>query len=267
MKTMRYIIAAATISAALLAGCNKANSPESGLMGAVANETTMAPIAGSAIVNLQLQTLLPPSPLIIWESGTINASEDLINASRLEGNVVEKFTFGNKVARTYSLMGNNEIGSVSVPYYYYLGMSASILADPLDQANALILTGVFSAKPGGNRIPITVNINQHVALTTMWISNVNINQSVYSALITLDMSQLTNGITAAMLEQAAGDGIIVISQSSNPNLYAIILNNLQNLQLNLQLNTQGQTQATTFTTEPIVPEKTLNPGKPVVITR
>ncbi len=266
MKKMRYIFAAATISAALIAGCNKANSPESGLMGAAANASTIAPVAGSAIVTLQLKTLLPPSPMITWESGTIDASEDIINASRLEGNMVKKYTFGNKEARTYNLMGINTIGSVSVPYYNYLGMSASIQANPIDRSTAVILAGAFRAVPGSSRIPLTVNINQNIALTTMWISNVNINQPAYTALITLDMSQIANGITSTMLQNAVANGAIVISQSSNPDLYSIILNNLQNMQLNMQINTQPQTQMTS-TTEPIVPEKTLNPANQVVVTR
>ena len=50
----------------------------------------------------------------------------------------------------------------------------------------------------------------------------------YHALTTLNLSLLTRGISQAMLDNAAKtNGAIVISSSSNVDLYTIIFNNLR----------------------------------------
>ena len=68
MKTIKYMIAAGIISAALITGCNKENSLESGLT------STAAATNGSANVTYQLRTLLPPAgALIKWDKGICGA--------------------------------------------------------------------------------------------------------------------------------------------------------------------------------------------------
>lgn len=239
MKTIRYMIAAATMSAALFMGCTKENSPERGLSDVAVNAKAINKIDGNATIFYQLQTLLPPSATIKWTSGNITASEDILNISRTEGNVIEKFTLTGDVRRTYDLFSDPVIGSVNVPYYRYTGIATTIelFSRSPNSDISLALNGVFRVNPGDAAIPVRVNIDQPLALNSIWISNVLVNSPVYTALITLDMSQVTNGITTTMFENAGlTNGTLVISSTSNPDLYAIIVNNFQDMTLNLQLN-------------------------------
>ena len=53
----------------------------------------------------------------------------------------------------------------------------------------------------------------------------------YTSLTSLDLSRLATAITSAALDNAARDGagIILISASSNPDLYQVMVENIQDL--------------------------------------
>ena len=58
--------------------------------------------------------------------------------------------------------------------------------------------------------------------------------------LTLDMSQLTNGITREMMASATQtDGTILINSNSNTDLYTIIMNNIQNYMLGEDVTNQS----------------------------
>ncbi len=238
MKTIKYMIAAGIISAALITGCNKENSLESGLTG------TAAATNGSANVTYQLRTLLPPAgTLIKWDKGSITSSGLFFYGSHLEGNMVSKETFEGKGSGTWDLFSNPVLGTVNVPFNNYLGVSLAVGLNPLNGTNSLSLSGVFGVPPTGNiavpaqPIPVQVIINEPIVLNTVWTSNVVINQPAYAAAILLDMNGITNGIDAAMLENAqATNGTIFITSNSNQNLYGIIVANLQNNMINVEFS-------------------------------
>ena len=76
--------------------------------------------------------------------------------------------------------------------------------------------------------PVTFSLNSLFELKAEQ-TNVTVaaNTSI-TALTTLDLSFVSSGITQAMLNSAAiSSGKILISASSNSNLYNIIINNLQ----------------------------------------
>lgn len=241
MKTIKYMIAAASISAACFMGCTKQSSPESGLITA-ADAKTATTIDGNASVNFQLQVLLPPAAMVKWSAGQITVSEDILDVSRAEGNMVQKFTLTAPVGKTFDLFSNPVIGSVNVPYYAYFGLATSIgLFSPSPNADiSMALSGVYSNGPGNIAIPLRVVINQPVTLNSLWLGSITINTGGYTALMLLDMGQVTAGITREMFAGAQiSNGTIVISSTSNANLYAMIISNLQNMNMNLQLSAQS----------------------------
>ena len=238
MKTIKYMIAAGIISAALITGCNKENSLESGLT------STAAATNGSANVTYQLRTLLPPAgALIKWDKGSITSSALFFYGSHIEGNMVSKETFEGKAPGTWDLFSSPVLGTVNVPFNDYLGVSLAVGLSPMNETNPLFLSGVFGKPPTGNiaapaqPMPVQVVISEPIVLNTVWTSNVVINQPAYTAAILLDMNALTNGIDATMLENAqVTNGTIFITGQSNQNLYGMIVTNLKNNLINVEFS-------------------------------
>ena len=76
-----------------------------------------------------------------------------------------------------------------------------------------------------------------MALNSVMLSNLPINNGIYTAIISMDVNQLTLGIDDAALSVAAKtNGAILITNESNPNLYGIVVKNLENYMMNLKLS-------------------------------
>jgi hypothetical protein len=100
-------------------------------------------------------------------------------------------------------------------------------------------TSIGPIAPPMQQTPIQLLITQRILLNSQSVYNSTIDQPAYTANLSLDLSQITNGIDPGMLQNAEMiNGTIIISNSVNSNLYNIIVNNLQNYQLNAQLTPQ-----------------------------
>ena len=256
MKTMRYMIAATIISAALFTGCKKEDS----MTGIAAEQIGN----GTAKVTFQLQTLLPPTgSLVKWDKGYITVSDILFNGSHYNGEMLTQQQYETTVGQTLNLLGTSALGIVNVPFNTFSSVSFTGLLNPLNETNSLYLNGTHeigqTSSSGGNvpvpntTIPVQVMISDPAILNSVWINGVTINQLNYTATLFFDLSQLTNGITPQMLETAAtSHGVVVISSTSNQNLYGIIVSNLKNNLMNVQLLPLSLTINTQSTVNPHV---------------
>jgi len=265
---MRYMIAATIISAALFTGCKKEDSMTGIAVQEIGNGTTN--------VTYQLQTLVPPAgSLVKWDKGYATASAILFNGTHYNGEMIVREQFAAKDGKTVVLFGTPVLGSVNVPYNAFSSVSATIQLNPLNENNALFLSGVHYIVQTGpsdnpvpiNTIPVQVMISDPIMLGSAWIDNVTINQPSYTAILSLDLSQLTNGILPRMLEIAtATNGVVIISSTSNQNLYGIIVKNLQSNVMTMQLSagiiSAVPGQPITTSGKPIV--ATAQPSEPTI---
>jgi len=243
MKTIKCMIAAAVIGTALFTGCNKDNSMEETGTGTTANETINN--GNTTTITYRLQTIpLRQGSLILWDKGYINAAKDFFNGSHMDGNMVQLDKFQGKGSQTVDLLDNPLLGTVSVPFNMYLGLSLSTQLNAVNGENALFLSGVTNIRNGFSEVitetPVQVIVDEPVLLSSQQMNNVAVRQPADVATMVLDMNLLINGIDPPMLQKAEiTNGVIIISRNSNPNLYGLILTNLQQNLLPVQISPQA----------------------------
>ena len=242
MKTLKYMIAAALISATFFTGCKKGDNP----LGTAANEISKEGTIVSSNLNYRLGAASQTSnTLIQWNKGYVTASELFFNGLLIDGSVIKPGREMAKSGVTVDLFVPSSLGTVQVPFNVYSGASANVNLNPLNGNSSLWLAGTAAIintvpdMPPVKMRPVQLIIDQPVTLTSEVINNVKISQLNYTVTLTMDLNQLTSGIDAGMLENAMiNNGIILISAKDNPNLYGIIFKNLQNNLLKMQLSTQ-----------------------------
>ncbi len=241
MKTTKYLIAAAFLATGLFAGCKKGDSS----YGVAANDKVMGPTAN---ITFQVQTVPQrPGYMLQWNSGSLITSKIIFNGTILNGNVGELMTFDAPALKTIDLTKSSltTLGSVNVAYEKYLRASFAADIDPINSVTSLVLQGYFYPVPPPSGvapfspIPIEIAISTHAVLNSVMLSNLLINKSNYVATLSLDVNQLTSGISPFMLTTATiTNGTILIDNESNPELFGIVVKNLENYMINVQLSAQ-----------------------------
>ncbi|GAC1589727.1 MAG: hypothetical protein NVS3B19_09900 [Ginsengibacter sp.] len=117
------------------------------------------------------------------------------------------------------------LGDLQVPACDYKNSKFEIALTPASGNAALELKGTFDNKP------IIFRINSAVELDGIGGNKSLVGGTNYTALTSLNLSLLTDGITADQLKAATIDntGTRVISSTSNTSLYQKMLSNFQNI--------------------------------------
>ena len=173
----------------------------------------------------QLKTTNPTSTVaktmatVTWQSGFVNANLIKFEAKQA-GNEVE---FKSNVQRHIDLFAlPADIGNISVPAGTYDETEFKVFIAPNSGEPAFQLQGTIDNIPVLLEVDNSNLIKAEQHQVTLSGSNV--------ALTTIDLSGLTQGISAADFTNASQtNGTIVISSSSNANLYNAILTNVSRL--------------------------------------
>jgi hypothetical protein len=161
---------------------------------------------------------------IQWTSGTAAVNELKFEAEGNSGEV----EFKQKTAQQIDLFSASaSLGNITIPAGTYNEVEFKAILSPNGNAPALELNGSFTSGTVTKAVKFLVSSTVELKAEKQ---NVTVAQgSTYSALNTLDLSQLTNGLSEAALNNAAvSGGTIVLSSSSNTDLYNIVLRNLSN---------------------------------------
>lgn len=159
---------------------------------------------------------------IDWTSGSAFTNQLKFEAENNNSEV----EFKQSAAQQLDLFAASAaLGNITIPAGTYSEVEFKAFLVPNGSTPALELKGTFTS--GTVTLPITFTVSSNVELKAEK-NNVTVAQGEkYSALNTLDLSQLTRGITETALNNARlTNGAIVISSSSNSSLYTILLNNL-----------------------------------------
>ena len=206
MKTKSTLLA--FLAAAVLLGCKKDQEASHMSYG-------MRTVNPSAITARTAGTLM-------WNSGTARATEIKFEAENQSSEVEYKSMAVQQVDLFSSVA---TIGNIQIPAGTYKEVEFKIAMEPSGTTPALVLQGTY------NGTPILFQVNTALEIESEKENITIADGSGYKAITTIDLSTLTRGITDAALANATRDsnGQLVISASSNANLYSIMLSNLKEI--------------------------------------
>ena len=213
MKIKNFFLTTLFITAAtlFLASCKKENTDSLGISYKLQTSNRSSTVGRVA------------SGTIIWASGFGNASEIKFEAKGSNGEVEYK---SNLQQRVDLFSGVSTLSNVTLPAGTYKEVEFKVELNPTATEPALLLNGNYAST--GPAVPIIFSISTPLEIETEMNNVTVLANNGYNALTTLNLSLLTRGITQAMLDNAVKtNGTIVISSSSNVNLYNIILNNVK----------------------------------------
>jgi hypothetical protein len=163
---------------------------------------------------------------VTWTSGYGSANQVKFEAKNSSGTQVE---YKTSVSQKIDLFASvaTILGTITLPAGTYTEIEFKGELAPNAPDAALELNGTFTS--GATTTPVVFSVASPVEIKTERNNVVISDNASYTALTTFDLSKLTTGITEAMLNSATKtSGKIIISASSNTNLFNIMLANLDN---------------------------------------
>lgn len=161
---------------------------------------------------------------VTWSSGYGSANLLKFEAKNSGGTEVEYKTTVSQHIDVFTALATS-IGIIDLPQGAYSEIEFKAELAPSGSDAALELTGTFTS--GANTTPIVFSVSSPLEIKTEKNNVVISDNTSYSALTTLNLSQLTSGITETMLNNATKtNGKIVVSASSNTGIYNAMLANL-----------------------------------------
>lgn len=159
--------------------------------------------------------------IITWTSGFASATEIQFEAEN-ENSEVEFESEARQRINLFSPLAT--LGNIPLPPGSYKEVEFQVELSPTATEPALELRGEF------NGIPVVFRINSALEIESE-LENITITQANdYNAIITMNLSLLTLGISETALNNASlTNGEIIISGNSNTALYNIMIANLSNL--------------------------------------
>jgi hypothetical protein len=161
---------------------------------------------------------------ITWSSGYGSANMVKFEAKNSSGTQVE---FKTSVSQKIDLFTSvaSILGTVTLTPGTYSEIEFKGELAPNAPDAALELNGTFTS--GATTTPVVFTVNSPLEIKTEKNNVVISDNASYTALTTFDLLRFTTGITEAMLNSATRtSGKIIISATSNTNLYNIMLANL-----------------------------------------
>lgn len=180
-------------------------------------------------INYQMRAISPTSIIsrtmsgnFTWTSGYAYATEIKFEA---ESRNVE-VEFKSQIPQRIDLFsGIVNLGNITLPAGTYDEVEFEVTLNSSASNAAFELNGQFTS--GSTTTPVIFKVLGEMEVETERDNVVITDNNGYKALTTLNLSLLTTGITESMLNNATRtNGTIIISSTSNVNIYNIILNNL-----------------------------------------
>ena len=184
---------------------------------------------GTAGIIYQLQTTNRSSVIarttsgnIVWTSGSAYATEVKFEAKK-DNNEVE---FKSQTAQLIDIfLPVATLSTITLNPGTYSEVEFEVELNPNGNNPALELNGQYTS--GLVTTPVKFTVNSPLELKNEKNNVVVTDNNSYKALTTLNLSLITTGVTETMLNSAVlTSGTILISSTSNANIYNIILANI-----------------------------------------
>lgn len=215
---MKLIITAAVLLQLSLVSCKKESVSDTN-----ASFTYQLKTANpSSAINRMAGTARTEAVSLQWTGGIASANQLKFEAENSSGEI----EFKQNVAQQINLFASTStLGNITIPPGTYSEVEFKAFLSPSGNTPALELTGNLTA--GTLSKTVVFRVNTAIELKAEKNNVTVATGATYSALNTIDLSELTRGITEADLTNATlTNGQLLISANSNSNLYSAILNNL-----------------------------------------
>lgn len=163
---------------------------------------------------------------ILWTSGSASATQVKLEAKQ----GVNELEFKKTQLQQIDLFASVSVGlgNVVIPVGTYTEVEFKIDLNQNGSSPSMELNGTYTSGTG-TVTPVVFTLNGLFQLKAEQNNVVITSNSSFTALTTLNLAFVSNGITQTMMNSATvSTGKINISASSNTNLYNMIVTNLQN---------------------------------------
>ena len=210
--TNLLLITAIAVTTLFVASCKKSSNSASGIKYQLQTTNRSAVIARTTTGNL------------LWASGSAFATEVKFQAKK-DNHEVE---FKSQSPQLIDLfLPVTILGTITLDPGTYTEVEFEVELNPNGSNTALELNGQYTS--GSVTTPVKFTVNAPLELKNEKNNVVIKDNNSYKALTTINLSLITTGVTEVMFNSAVRtSGTILISSTSNVNIYNIILANLHN---------------------------------------
>lgn len=204
--------------------------------------SNLQPIAPAVVhpanITVHLQPLTGGNTLFQWQTGYLNINSLMVDGCEVVDGMKQRLHFEAKVDGQVNMLTPSDPGAVIVSGLNYNVMYAGFVLTPPDinknskttanESAALYLDGLYLGTKN-DIIPVRILIDQQVEMVAEWHYNMAIVENHnYTSHLFLNLANITKGITYDMMRNARSvtDGMVIISSTTNNNLYQIVLSNL-----------------------------------------
>ena len=184
---------------------------------------------GSSNISFQLKAAVSPvnGAAITWTAGSAGVAKTKIEAKKNDSSAVE---FKSEPNAQVDLFGAVAITNIAVPTGTFRHVEFWSELQPLNSKPSLHLEGTYTA--GGVTTPISFDVATAITIKSERDSIVIAASSNYTAVTSVGLVTLTQGVTEADLKVAdRTSGKIIISSTANIPVYAKMLANLDKKQV------------------------------------
>jgi hypothetical protein len=179
-----------------------------------------------ADISYQIKTTNRATGPITWTSGSAN-SKQIEFKGTASGSREEEYIVSFTPPVDFFSANGAVINKASVKPGNYTDVEMNYEMVPSKDYPALQLKGTFNS--GTTSVPVTLTFDNYLEIGTQKPSVELGGGKSYTATLVLDLAAITTGVTAAMLSSATRtNGEILLNYSTNPTIYGIILNNINN---------------------------------------
>jgi hypothetical protein len=210
MKTTKRLLSIAA-AALIFTSCKKENSgAPAGVDFQLKATNTVAALQRTDAATIQ------------WTSGTATPTSVKFEAKKDATEVEFTSTSGQQV--NLFTVAQGTFGNLTLPDGTYNEIELKIQLDGSTSVPALELNGTFNN--GSSNVPVVFRVTTPLLIKAEK-SNVAITGGAFTAVTSLDLASFTTGISQSAMSSATQTaGSIVISSTSNANLYNIIISNI-----------------------------------------
>ncbi|MES2874053.1 MAG: hypothetical protein V4708_10045 [Bacteroidota bacterium] len=207
----------------ILSSCEKDDSTESGKLSYKVKPANFTATVGSTVSGSGLPAPINANSSITWTSGSLYISEIDFEAESKDREIEYEFKQGVNV----DLFNLSPIlGTITIPDGTYDEVELKLELKKSSTNIPLTLKGTYT-DGGGAKIPVEFYLNEDFEVEVEAEDLVVSGSKDYLGLINVQLNKfMTNVLSADLSNATKSNGVIVISSTSNMNLYAKLKANL-----------------------------------------
>lgn len=202
-----------------------------------ANPLTTADISHPASMGFTMHPMGDSNPVIIWNNGYATITSTGMDGYETVDGMKQKMHFENNNTIQVNLFEPAYLGNFIIAGIRYSSIHPVLVFAPLKTPPgnsgsdaSLFLEGKYLGR-NNDIAQVRITVSRPVAVSAVWSDELMIKENTnWNGNLFFNISRVTRGITYDILKQAerTADGVIIISETHNQQLYQMVISNLQN---------------------------------------